>query len=72
MRVFISFLLKHKNNYNINLLSYTEIVKEQYDCIIVGVSHDEFKVLNIKALLKNSNSIVFDIKGTYKDQFERL
>jgi len=60
------------NHSNINLLSYKEMNKRQYDCIIVGVSHDEFKVLNIKALLKNSTSIVFDIKGTYKDKFERL
>ena len=60
------------NHSNINLLSYKEMNKRQYDCIIVGVSHDEFKVLNIKTLLKNSTSIVFDIKGTYKDKFERL
>ena len=60
------------NHYNINLLSYTEINKNKYDCIIIGVSHEEFKVLNIKALLKNRKSIVFDIQGTYKDEFERL
>ena len=59
-------------HHNIKLLSYTKINKKQYDCIIVGVSHDEFKVLNIKTLLKNSTSIVFDVKGTYKDKFERL
>ena len=27
---------------------------------------------DIKSLLKNSNSIIFDIKGTYKEKFERL
>ena len=60
------------NYYNINLLSYSEIDKNKYDCIIIGVSHNEFKNINIKALLRNSNSIVFDIQGTYKDKFERL
>ena len=60
------------NQNKIILSSFTYVNKNKYDCIIVGVSHNEFKIINIKDLLRNNKSIVFDIKGTYKDKFERL
>lgn len=34
-----------------------------YDAIILAVSHDEFKKLNIKKLKLSNNSVVFDLKG---------
>lgn len=36
---------------------------ESYDAIILAVSHDEFKKINIKKLKLSNKSIVFDLKG---------
>jgi len=35
---------------------------KKYDAVVLAVAHDEFKELNIKALLKD-NAVVFDVKG---------
>ena len=34
-----------------------------YDAIILAVSHEKFKKINLKNLLKNSDSIIYDVKG---------
>ena len=39
-------------------------LSEKYDGILLAVSHDEFKSLNLENF-KNNNAVVFDIKGVY-------
>ena len=57
--------------FNIKLLNFNEITKIKYDCVIVGVPHDCFLKIDINSLLKKK-SIVFDIKGIFKEKYERL
>jgi UDP-N-acetyl-D-galactosamine dehydrogenase len=47
--------------YGIRLLMKNEIVK--YESIILAVSHQEFKTINIKRLKVNASSVVFDTKS---------
>ena len=57
--------------FGIKLSGYSTIKSKKYDCIIIGVPHDEFKNIDIDTLLKKSN-VVFDVKGTYDSKYERL
>ncbi|MCC5612860.1 nucleotide sugar dehydrogenase [Nostoc sp. CHAB 5834] len=41
----------------------TTLIGHRYDAIIVAVAHQQFFALDINALKKNQNSIVFDIKS---------
>ena len=38
-------------------------IKEKYDGILLAVSHDKFSMINIESIKKDSNSIVYDLKG---------
>ncbi|WP_460947545.1 nucleotide sugar dehydrogenase [Spirosoma daeguense] len=49
--------------YSIKLLE--ELSHKQYDGIILAVAHKQFFSLNINALKKGSNSIVFDVKSIF-------
>ena len=49
-----------KQEYGIDLI---EQIKEKYDGILLAVSHDKFSMINIESLKKDSNSIVYDLKG---------
>ncbi|WP_312365102.1 UDP binding domain-containing protein, partial [Sphingobacterium sp.] len=40
---------------------------EKYDCIILGVAHNEFLDLNLD-LLKKSNAVVYDVKGIISEK----
>ena len=60
-----------KKHFNIDLLNFNDISKTKYDCVIIGVPHDCFLNINIKQFLK-SESVVFDIKGVFKEKYERL
>jgi UDP-N-acetyl-D-galactosamine dehydrogenase len=51
-----------KEEYNIALL---DSLTERYDGILLAVSHDEYKTLNLENF-KNTNAIIFDIKGIYE------
>ena len=57
--------------FGIKLSGYSTIKSKKYDCIIIGVPHDEFKNIDIDTLLKKSN-VVFDVKGAYDSKYERL
>ena len=61
--VFDPWANKHevKNEYDIALL---DNLMNKYDGILLAVSHDEFKILNLENL-KNTNAVIFDIKGIY-------
>ncbi|MBC7494244.1 MAG: nucleotide sugar dehydrogenase [Flavobacterium sp.] len=61
--VFDPWANKHevKDEYDITLL---DNLMNKYDGILLAVSHDEFKILNLENL-KNTNAVIFDIKGIY-------
>lgn len=48
-----------KDEYGITL---TPVLHESYDAIVLAVAHDQFKLMNIKALC-NSKGVLYDIKG---------
>ena len=50
-----------KDEYDITLL---DNLGDKYDGILLAVSHDEFKSLNLENF-KNTNAVIFDIKGIY-------
>ena len=60
-----------QRHFNIELLNFNDISKIKYDSIILGVPHDCFLNINIKQFLKDE-SVVFDIKGIFKEKYERL
>ena len=49
-----------KEEYSIHL---TDQITEKYDGILLAVSHDKFSMINIESLKKDSNSVVYDLKG---------
>jgi UDP-N-acetyl-D-galactosamine dehydrogenase len=49
-----------KEEYGIHLI---DEIKEKYDGILLAVSHNKFSMINIESLKKDSNSVVFDLKG---------
>ena len=51
-----------KGEYGIDLIDQ---IKEKYDGILLAVSHDKFSIINIESLKKDSNSVVFDLKGFF-------
>jgi UDP-N-acetyl-D-galactosamine dehydrogenase len=58
---------KAKGEYNVDILS--EIPQKEdayYDAIILAVAHDEFKSINVRSLLKNTEvGVIYDVKGFY-------
>lgn len=54
-----------KKEYNIEIINKSlDELKGQFDAVILGVSHDEFKDLDIRSLLINpKDGIVYDVKG---------
>jgi UDP-N-acetyl-D-galactosamine dehydrogenase len=51
-----------KDEYGINLL---DEITEKYDGILLAVSHSKFLELDIESLKKDSNSVVYDLKGFF-------
>ena len=49
-----------KQKYGIHLIDQ---IKAKYDGILLAVSHDKFSMINIEALRKDSNTVVYDLKG---------
>lgn len=49
-----------KKHYDISLI---DKIKIKYDLIILAVSHEEFKDINYKEILKGDNSVIFDTKS---------
>jgi UDP-N-acetyl-D-glucosamine/UDP-N-acetyl-D-galactosamine dehydrogenase len=46
--------------YGIHLI---DEIKEKYDGILLAVSHNKFSLIDIESLKKDSNSIIYDLKG---------
>ncbi len=57
-----SFLIE----YDQNVLS--NIPKQKYNAIILAVSHDIFKNLNLNKLKEDTNTIIYDIKGFFNKE----
>ena len=49
-----------KDEYGINLI---DEIKEKYDGILLAVAHNKFSEIDILSLKKDSESVVFDLKG---------
>jgi UDP-N-acetyl-D-galactosamine dehydrogenase len=49
-----------KQEFGINLI---DEIKDKYDGILLAVAHNEFSLIDIESLKKDSKSIVFDLKG---------
>lgn len=63
VEVYDPWASKHevKEEYQITLL---DALNDKYDGILLAVSHDEYKTLNLEKF-KNTNAVIFDIKGMY-------
>ena len=55
------------------LTTFTELPNEKFDAIVLAVSHDEFKNLDLTKILVE-NGIIYDVKGTLerKENTKRL
>jgi UDP-N-acetyl-D-glucosamine/UDP-N-acetyl-D-galactosamine dehydrogenase len=49
-----------KEDHGIHLISE---IKEKYDGVLLAVAHNKFSMIDIQSLKKDSESIVFDLKG---------
>ena len=49
-----------KQEYGIHLI---DEIKEKYDGVLLAVAHNKFSMINIESLKKDSNSVVYDLKG---------
>lgn len=58
-----------ENEYGIKSLS--EIPDKRFDSIVLGVAHNEFKLLDFSKL-KNKNTVVYDVKGIALDVDAKL
>jgi len=47
-----------------NLITSKKVPTQKFDVIVLGVSHNEFFNINLQSL-KNTNSIVYDVKGFF-------
>lgn len=54
-----------KHEYNLSITN--EIPKQQFDALVLGVAHNEFKTVNLNAFQKE-NSIIYDVKGILGSQ----
>ena len=62
-----------KKEYGIDLINDVSKLNEKFDCVILSVSHDDFKNLDLNNLM-NKNNIVYDVKNFYprKLNYDRL
>ena len=55
-----------KEEYGIDLIDQ---IKAKYDGILLAVSHNKFSMIDIQLLKKDSESVVFDLKGFFPREF---
>lgn len=55
---------KVKSEYGISLVK--EIPADRFDAVVLAVSHDEFRSINVSNLKKNLCSVVYDVKGIWE------
>jgi UDP-N-acetyl-D-galactosamine dehydrogenase len=49
-----------KQEYGIDLV---DEIKEKYDGVLLAVAHNKFSMIDIQSLKRDSESVVFDLKG---------
>ena len=55
---------KVEHEYRIKIIPVDmEILKGQFDAVILGVGHNEFKSLNLRDFLAIENGVIYDVKG---------
>ena len=59
---------KDLHSSTINLIEYNDIKKNFYESIIIAVSHNEFKSMNIEEFSKSEKTLIFDLKGMYNNK----
>lgn len=53
-----------KREYGVNVVTENvEMLKNQFDAVVLAVSHKEFSALSIRDFLQNNNGVVYDVKG---------
>lgn len=55
-----------KHEYNLNLIN--DVNFDDYESIVMAVSHDKYKTL----IFKNENQVIYDIKSILKNSDGRL
>lgn len=55
-----------KHEYGLDLITSSDNLKNNYDAVVLAVSHKEFLTLDLEAL-KSDIGIVFDVKGLYNE-----
>ena len=58
-------------NYEYGLSSFTDLPNEKFDAIVLAVAHNEFKELNFEKL-RNSETIIYDVKGVLENYTHKL
>jgi UDP-N-acetyl-D-galactosamine dehydrogenase len=56
-----------KSEYNI--ISLQNLPNNQFDALVLGVAHNEFKFLNMSKLLKENN-VIYDVKGILESNLD--
>ena len=56
------------NKYSLNLVDFNCLKPNGYDCVIVCVAHSQFLNIDISLLIKEKNSLVYDLKGIYNNK----
>jgi len=56
-----------KHEYNLDLITSTASLKNNYEAIILAVSHNEFLELDLKGL-KSDLGVIFDVKSLLPKQ----
>ena len=56
-----------KSEYNI--ISLQNLPNNQFDALVLGVAHNEFKFLNMSKLLKENN-VIYDVKGILENNLD--
>jgi len=52
-----------EHEYGFGLIDDATLKNNKYDAVVLAVSHDRFKILDVEAFKKDDNAIVYDIKS---------
>ena len=59
-----------KHEYNLEI--YNDLPNQTYDAIILAVSHNKFKNLDLDEMKSNNDSIIYDVKGFLDNYTHKL
>ncbi|EFK59785.1 nucleotide sugar dehydrogenase [Sphingobacterium spiritivorum] len=51
----------------VNDINYTDITKNSFKAVVVGVAHKEFFEMDLSQFLEQGNGIIYDVKGVFKN-----